>query len=323
MSTPPAARAQAVAPGRSRPGPGRARHQGDVFRRQQARLGWGLSAPALIVVGAVTIFPIIYAIAMSVSNVSATGSGFSLSGLTGGNYSIMVHAAQWRYALFFTIFYTVVTVAVEVVLGTAIALVLERLAGGRGWMMALLLVPWSMITVINAQLWYYIYNPVYGILDNIFTHLGLGAPVILGTRVPAITALMAADVWKTTPFVAIIVLAGLVMIPRDYYEAAEVDGANGWQVFWRITFPQLRPTIALAVLFRVLQAFGLFDLPFVLTSGGPGYSTQPLAILAYNAMFRDLDFGPGAAVATSTALLVVIGCVAFIKVFRAQVGTEA
>ncbi len=190
-------------------------------------------------------------------------------------------------------------------------------------MMALLLVPWSMITVINAELWYYAYNPVYGIIDNIFSHIGLGAPVILGTRTSAIIALMVADIWKTTPFVAIIVLAGLVMLPRDLYEAAEVDGAGGWKVFWRITFPQLRPTIALAVLFRVLQAFGLFDLPFVLTSGGPGYSTQSLAILAYNAMFRDLDFGPGAAVATSTALLVVIGCIVFLKVFRAQAGTEA
>ena len=327
MSTPsitPVPRPDVVAPpGRhASPRSGRGRHD-DVFRRQQARLGWGLSSPALVLIGLVTIFPIGYAIAMSVSNVQATGNGFSLSGFTGGNYSIIFHAAQWRYALFFTIFYTVVTVAVEVAIGTAIALVLERLTAGRGWMMALLLIPWSMVTVINAQLWAYIYNPTYGVLDNIFSHIGLGTPVVLGTRVPAIAALMVADIWKTTPFVAIIVLAGLVMIPRDYYEAAEVDGANGWTTFWRITFPQLRPTIALAVLFRVLQAFGLFDLPFVLTSGGPGYSTQPLAILAYNAMFRDLDFGPGAAVATSTALLVVIGCLVFLKAFRSQAGSEA
>lgn len=323
MSTPPVApapRRAADVPGRS--APPRARRRNDVFRRQQARLGWGLSAPALIVIAAVTIFPIGYAIAMSVSNVNVTGSGVSLSGLTGSNYSIMFHAAQWRYAVFFTIFYTVITVAVEVVIGTAIALVLERLVWGRGWMMALLLIPWSMITVINAQLWGYIYNPVYGVLDNIFSHIGLGTPVVLGTRVPAIAGLMVADIWKTTPFVAIIVLAGLVMIPRDYYEAAEVDGAGGWRIFWRITFPQLRPTIALAVLFRVLQAFGLFDLPFVLTQGGPGYSTQPLAILAYNTMFTELHFGHGAAVATSTALLVVIGCVVFLRVFRAQAGTE-
>lgn len=321
MSTPsvaPAPGTQVTAP--TQPA-GPRRHE-DVFRRQLARLGWGFSAPALLVIAAVTIFPIIYAVVMSVSNVSVTGAGVSLSGLTGGNYSVMVHAAQWRYALFFTIFYTVVTVAVEVTLGTCIALVLERLVAGRGWMMALLLIPWSMITVINAQLWGYIYNPTYGIADVIFSHLGLGSPVILGTRVPAIIALMVADIWKTTPFVAIIVLAGLVMLPTDLYEAAEVDGATGWTTFWRVTFPLLRPTIALAVLFRVLQAFGLFDLPFVLTNGGPGYSTQSLAVLAYNAMFRDLEFGPGAAVATSTALLVVLACVAFLRVFRAQVGRE-
>jgi len=303
------------------PPAGPRRHE-DVFRRQQARLGWTFSAPALLVIAAVTIFPIIYAVVMSVSNVSVTGSGVSLSGLTGSNYSIMVHAAQWRYALFFTVFYAAITVAIEVVLGICIALVLERLSAGRGWMMALLLVPWSLITVINAQLWGYIYNPTYGIADTIFSHLGLGTPVILGTRGPAIIALMVADIWKTTPFVAIIVLAGLVMLPQDLYEAAEVDGASGWATFWRITFPLLRPTIALAVLFRVLQAFGLFDLPFVLTNGGPGYSTQSLAMLAYNAMFRDLNFGPGAAVAVSTALLVVLGCIAFLKVFRAQVGRE-
>jgi multiple sugar transport system permease protein len=306
-----------------RPAPPRTRRQGDVFRRQQAKLGWILSAPALIVIAAVTIFPIGYAIGMSLSNVTVTGSGISLSGLTGSNYSIMVHAAEWRYSLLFTVFYTVVTVLIEVVLGTIIALVLERLTWGRGWMMALLLVPWSMVTVINAELWGYAYNATYGVVDTIFSHIGLGTPVILGTRTPAVAALMVADIWKTTPFVAIIVLAGLVMIPRDYYEAAEVDGGNGWTMFWRITFPLLRPTIALAVLFRVLQAFGLFDLPFVLTSGGPGYSTESLAILGYNTMFRDLDFGPGAAVAVSTALLVVVGSLVFLKVFRTQVGGEA
>jgi multiple sugar transport system permease protein len=185
-----------------------------------------------------------------------------------------------------------------------------------------LLIPWSMITVINAELWGYIYNPTYGALDDIFSRIGLGSPVVLGTPIPAIISLMVADIWKTTPFVAIIVLAGLVMLPQDLYEAAEVDGANGWTTFWRITFPLLRPTIALAVLFRVLQAFGLFDLPFVLTNGGPGSSTTSLAILAYNTIFNDLDFGPGAAVAVTTTLLVVIGCLLFLKVFRAQAGSE-
>src|SRR5262249_48247375 len=143
-----------------------------------------------------------------------------------------------------------------------------------------------------------------------------------GTPASAVIGLMIADVWKTTPFVAIIVLAGLVMLPRDVFEAAEIDGASGWYTFWHVTLPLLRPTIALAVMFRVLQAFGLFDLPYVMTGGGPGTATQSLAILAYNALFKNLSFGPGAAVATSTALLVLLGCLAALRVFRTQVGKE-
>jgi len=158
------------------------------------------------------------------------------------------------------------------------------------------------------------------VADYIFGGLGLGHPVILGTPTPAIIGLMVADIWKTTPFVAIIVLAGLVMLPGDVYEAAEMDGASGWYTFWHVTLPLLRPTIALAVMFRVLQAFGLFDLPYVMTGGGPGTSTQSLSILAFNALFKNLSFGPGAAVATSTALLVLLGCLATLRVFRAQVG---
>jgi multiple sugar transport system permease protein len=294
----------------------------DVNRKRLARLGWGFSAPALIVIAAVTVFPIVYSVVMSFNNVTVSGNGFSLDGFTVSNYNLLIHAALWRDALFFTVYYTVVTVIFELILGTCIALVLERLVAGRGWMMALLLIPWSMITVINAELWNYIYNGTYGIADYILGGLGFGHPVILGTPTPAIIGVMIADIWKTTPFVAIIVLAGLVMLPGDVYEAAEVDGASGWTTFWTITLPLLRPTIALAVMFRVLQAFGLFDLPYVMTGGGPGTSTQSLAILAYNALFKNLSFGPGAAVASSTALLVLLGCLATLRVFRAQVGQE-
>lgn len=133
---------------------------------------------------------------------------------------------------------------------------------------------------------------------------------------------MVADIWKATPFVAVIVIAGLVMLPGDIYEAAAVDGASSWTTFWRITFPLLRPTITLAVLFRILQAFGLFDLPFVLTGGGPGTATTSLAILSYKVMFQNIDYGPGAAVAVSATLLVIIGCLVFLRVVKAQVGQE-
>lgn len=316
--------ASSSAPPLGTPPAGGSLHVGrpDAFRRRLARLGWSFSAPALIVIGAVTIFPIVFSVVMSFTNVNVSGNGFSLGAGTLHNYSLVFNYGPWQYALVFTVLYTLVTVSFELVLGTAFALVLERLTSGRGLLMAILLIPWSLITVISAQLWDYMYNAQYGIIDAILHGLGLGSPDILGTTVGSIIALCVADIWKTTPFVAIIVLAGLVMLPQDVYEAAEVDGASGWKTFWRITFPLLRPTIALAVLFRVLQAFGLFDLPFVLTNGGPGHATTSLAILGYDVMFKDFQFGPGAAVATTTALLVVIGCLVFLKVFRAQVGNE-
>jgi len=289
----------------------------DVNRRRMARLGWGFSAPALIIVLAVTIFPIVYSVVLSLSNVTVSGNGISLGGATGSNYVQVVKNSTWQYALGFTIIYTIITVLVELVLGTLIALVLQRLAAGRGAMMALLLIPWSMITVINAELWQYIYEGTYGVAGALF-----GLHDILGNSLQAIIGLMIADIWKTTPFVAIIVLAGLVMLPGDIYEAAEVDGSSGWSTFWRITVPLLRPTLAIAVLFRVLQAFGLFDLPFVMTNGGPGTATTSLAILGYKAIFQNLDFGTGAAVATTTALLVLIGCLVSLRAFKVQVGRE-
>jgi trehalose/maltose transport system permease protein len=289
----------------------------DVNRRRMARLGWGFSAPALIIVIAVTIFPIVYSVVLSLSNVTVSGNGISLGGATGSNYVQVVKNSTWQYALGFTIIYTIITVLVELVLGTLIALVLQRLAAGRGAMMALLLIPWSMITVINAELWQYIYEGTYGVAGALF-----GLHDILGNSLQAIIGLMIADIWKTTPFVAIIVLAGLVMLPGDIYEAAEVDGSSGWSTFWRITVPLLRPTLALAVLFRVLQAFGLFDLPYVMTNGGPGTATTSLAILGYKALFQNLDFGTGSAVAVTTALLVLIGCLLSLRAFKVQVGKE-
>lgn len=294
----------------------------DVNRKRMARLGWTFTAPALIIIGLVTIFPIVYSVVISFSNAAVSGNGVSLNGFTTSNYSLVLKNSTWHYALGFTIIYTAITVIVELVIGTMIALVLQRLTAGRGFMMALLLIPWSMITVINAELWGYIYQGTYGVADAILTAVGLGSPNILGTPTPAIIGLMIADIWKTTPFVAIIVLAGLVMLPGDVYEAAEVDGSSGWSTFWRITVPLLRPTLALALIFRVLQAFGLFDLPYVLTNGGPGTATTSLAILGYDAIFKNLSYGPGAAVATTTAALVLLGCLLSLRAFRVQVGKE-
>lgn len=294
----------------------------NTLERRAARRGWVFASPALLVVGAVMIFPVIFSVVMSLSNVSVTGNGIGLSGITGANYSVLIHAPRYWHAVEFTLAYTACTVTVETVLGTMIALVLERLQAGRGWMMALMLLPWTLITVVSAELWGYIYNGVYGVLDAITQAFGVHGLNVLGTPVSAAVAMGVADIWKTTPFVAIMVLAGLVMLPDDVTEAARVDGADAWTIFWRIRLPLLRPALAVAVMFRILQAFGLFDLPYVLTHGGPGTSTESLALLGYRVLFNDLDFGPGAAIAASTALIVLLVCLAFLKVFRAQVGEQ-
>ncbi|MFI7274363.1 carbohydrate ABC transporter permease [Streptomyces sp. NPDC049879] len=288
-------------------------------RRRGARTGWLFTAPALLVVAGVTVFPVVYSIVVSFSRVRLTYDGMRVEQWTLANYTTMLTSPAWFDALLFTVGYTLATVAVELVLGTAVAVLLDRLEFGRGWLLALLLIPWSMITVVSAQLWGYLYNATYGAVTWLLDGLLGEPPVILGTPAPAITAMAVADIWKTTPFVAVIVLAGLVRIPQERYEAAEMDGAGAWTAFRHIVVPALRPVLAVAVLFRVLQAFGIFDLPFVLTQGGPGTATQSLAMLGYKSLFQDLDIGMGAAIASATGLLVLLCCLLFLRAFRTQV----
>ncbi|WP_423919464.1 carbohydrate ABC transporter permease [Frigoribacterium sp. 2-23] len=284
----------------------------------RSRSAWLFASPALLIILLVTVFPVLYSVVLSFARVSIDYDGFQIDEFTLGNYGALAQSSDWYRALGFTVLYTVVTVAIELVLGMLSALVLERLGVTRGWMLALLLVPWSLVTIVSAQLWKYIYDSTYGIATWGIGLVTGDPPVILGEPVSAAVALMVADIWKTTPFVAIILLAGLVMIPDEQYEAAELDGSSAWTTFWRVVMPQLAPTFTIAVLFRVLQAFGVFDLPFVLTQGGPGTSTQTLAIMGYKVLFQDINIGPGAAIATSTALIVGLGCLVFLRAFRNQ-----
>jgi len=283
--------------------------------------GWVFVSPGLLIILIITIFPIFYSIYTSFNHVVFTTTGFQLDWVGLRNYRIILSNSLYRYSLGFTIVYTIVTVSAELILGMGVALILNALSRGRGFLLALLLLPWSLVTVISAELWSYIYNGVYGVLNALMMATGLiHHPVTwLGTPTLAILSLMVADIWKTTPFVAIILLAGLQMIPRDLYEAAAIDGAGPVYSFRHITLPLLRPTISLSLLFRILQAFGVFDLPFVLTGGGPGHATESLAMLGYQVMFQDLNMGIGAAIAASATLIVLLASLMVLRVFRAQV----
>lgn len=294
---------------------------GSDLKKNDRRSGYMMLLPSAIVIAVVTIFPILYSIYMSFNNIQLTLNGFQMKWIGLHNYNILVHAPVFWHSVWFTAYYAVVTVIVELILGMLIALAINNVQRLKNISLVVMLIPWSLITVISAQMWAYIYNGVYGVLNYILQgfHI-IGAPHNwMGTTTSAIIAMMVADIWKTTPFVVIILLGGLQMISSEYYEAAVIDGANKWQTFWRITFPLLRSSVALAALFRILQAFGMFDLPFVLTGGGPGTSTQTLAMLGEQTLFSDLHFGTGTAVAVSTVVIVLVVCLIFLSAFRSLV----
>lgn len=309
-----------------------ASNNGDGHRVRRSRLerhdrsaGMRLLGPAGIVILAVTIFPIIYSVFMSFNNIALGTQGFQFQFAGVQNYTTIYTAPVFWHSVWFTVYYAVVTVAVELVLGLLIALAIQNVERLKNASIVIMLIPWSLITVISAQMWGYIYNGVYGVLNGVFQafHLISEPQNWLGTSTSAVIALMVADIWKTTPFVVIILIGGLQMIPQDYYEAARIDGANGWEAFWNVTFPQLRGSIALAGLFRILQAFGIFDLPFVLTQGGPGSATTSIAMLGEQTLFQNLHFGLGAAIAVSTVILILAACFIFLSAFRGMVEEEA
>ncbi|MDP9729037.1 carbohydrate ABC transporter permease [Alicyclobacillus tolerans] len=291
------------------------------FLRSDRNSGIRMMAPALLVILLVTLFPILYSVVMSFSHVAITDNGFQIHLQGFKNYNILIHSGIYWHSVWFTIYYALVTVFVELVLGMLIALAIHNVERLKSVSLVVMLIPWSLITVISAEMWSYIYNGVYGVLNYVLISLHiLSSPVTwTGHSVTAIISMMVADIWKTTPFVVIILLGGLQMISKEYYEAAYMDGANRWQVFWKITFPLLRGSIALAAMFRVLQAFGVFDLPYVLTGGGPGRATQSLAMLADQALFTNLHFGLGSSVAVSTVVMVLVICLLFLSAFRSLV----
>lgn len=288
---------------------------------QRRRAGYLMSLPAIIIVCGITIFPIVYSIWLSLNHVNMTTSGYNTSFLGLANYHKLITSGEFWYSLWFTFYYAVVTVVLELAFGLLIALAINNVQKLKNISIVVMLIPWSLITVIAAEMWDYIYDGSYGVLNYVLQslHIISGPHTWLANQATAIMAMMAADIWKTTPFVVIIILAGLQMISKEYYEAAYMDGANAWQAFWKITFPLLRGSIALAALFRILQAFGVFDLPFVLTKGGPGTATQSLAILADQVLFQELHIGVGSAITVATVLVVLAISLIFVSVFRSLV----
>ncbi|MFD1428433.1 carbohydrate ABC transporter permease [Kroppenstedtia sanguinis] len=214
-----------------------------------------------------------------------------------------------------TFIFTGISVAVELVLGIAVALLINRQFVGRGLVRASVLIPWALPTAVAALMWKFLFDGQNGVMAKIFAEIGLipDMGTLLTTKFWSMFAVIFADVWKATPFMALLILAGLQAIPKSLYEAAQVDGASRIQQFFKITLPMLRTTILVALLFRVLDAFRVFDLIYVLTGGGPANATETISVYAYKTMFAQMNFGAGSALAVIVFICIAIISVLFVK----------
>lgn len=297
--------------------------QQDTIHGREQLTGWLLVLPALLLLVLVFAYPIVRAFWLSVFTKNL---GTQLQPVYSGlnNYVRMAGDGRFWESLENTTLFTAVSVLLELVLGMGIALVLNQSFKGRGVVRTIAILPWALPTALIALAWAWIFNDQYGVWNDILQRLRLINTGInwLGEPKLAMMALIAAEVWKTTPFISILLLAGLQSIPADLYEAYAIDGASPWQSFRRITLPLLMPQILLALLFRTAQAFGVFDLVAVMTGGGPGGTTEMVSLYVYATVMRYLDFGYGAALVVVTFLLLVAAvAIASFLIFKVRAGT--
>ncbi|HXS48239.1 MAG TPA: sugar ABC transporter permease [Solirubrobacterales bacterium] len=274
-----------------------------VFREER-RLGAAMLTPALAVIALVAAYPIGYAVWLSLNEYSVITPGLSrFVGLD--NYSEALGSSEFWDAMITTLVFTAASVGLELAIGLGMALVMHQAFRGRALLRAVVLVPWAILTVVTAITWRTIFEPELGFVNTMLTTLSLpgGDVVWLGERGYALGVMILADVWKTAPFMALLILAGLQGIPDELHDAAKVDGASTWQRFRSITLPLLVPAITVALIFRTLDAMRVFDLPYVLTKGANG--TETLSLIAQEELVTNRNTGLGSALSVLTFLTVM------------------
>jgi multiple sugar transport system permease protein len=275
----------------------------------ERRLAKLMVAPSMFLIAVVAAWPIIYAIWLSLHEYSVRVAGLSRwAGPLGlRNYSTALKSSEWHAALEHTLIFTAASVTLELFIGLGMALAMHAAFRGQGILRTTVLVPWAILTVVTAVMWRTMFVSPYGFVNTI-----LGTSTVwLGSEPQALIIIILADVWKTAPFMALLILAGLQVIPGEVYEAAEVDGASPWQRFTRITLPLLKPAILVALIFRTLDALRIFDLPYVLTQGQNGTST--LSTIAQETFATNRIYGLGSAMAVLTFLIVMLVSFGYIR----------
>jgi trehalose/maltose transport system permease protein len=291
----------------------RRRRGGTKLKRRQTRLAWLLLLPSLTVVAVVAMYPLGKTIYQSFTDQEFLALlPTQWVGLQ--NYKDLWHDTIFRDSIWLTIKFTLITVSLEFALGLAIALVVNSSFKGRGLMRAIMLVPWAIPTVVAAQMWKWMLDETFGVVNDAAVRLHLISHSQAWIVVHPLASVSAVDIWKTTPFVALLLLAGLQVIPQDLYEAAEVDGASVLQQFWKITLPLLKPAILVTLIFRTLDALRVFDVFYVFFGNSP--NTQTMAIYAQSTIVGDGHVGYGAAVSVAIFLIIAIFVVIYMTLSR-------
>jgi multiple sugar transport system permease protein len=276
--------------------------------KEERKLAWMLCAPAVIVMLLVTAYPIGYAIVLSLQKYDLRfPDDKEFVGLA--NYGDVLTSSTWWSAIFNTLVITISSVTLELVLGMLIALVMHRAIFGRGPVRAAILIPYGIITVVAAFAWRYAFDPATGFVQGLPLVSDTANP--LGERSGSFVVIVMTEVWKTTPFMALLLLAGLALVPDELGEAAKVDGAGPIQRFFRITVPLMKPAILVALLFRTLDAFRVFDTIFIQTRGAN--DTESVSILGYNVLINRVNLGLGSAVSVLIFICVILIAVLFVK----------
>ena len=274
--------------------------------RHESRDAWIMMAPAIMMLLIIAVYPVLRTFWLSLHEMVLTdpGSGYPFIGLE--NYMEILKDERALDSILFTLKFTVATVVLELIIGFAAALVMNKGFKGRGIVRAAILIPWAIPTSVSAMMWKFIYNDQYGLFNDVLYRLGIidSYQAWLSTADGSFMALVITDVWKTAPYMALLILAGLQIIPEELYEAAKIDGANVFQRFRYVTIPNVKGTVLVALLFRTLDAFRVYDLVSVMTGGAN--QTESVSLYAYNNLMKFLDFGYGSALAVLVFVIVFI-----------------
>lgn len=288
------------------------------LQKTETRDAWIMMAPAIIILLVIAVYPILRTFWLSLHEMVLTdpGSGYPFVGMK--NYIKIFQDERALHSIGFTLKFTITTVFFELVIGFAAALIMNKAFRGKGLVRAAILIPWAIPTSVSALMWKFIYNDEYGLFNDILYKLGVidSYKAWLSTADGSFLALVITDVWKTAPYMALLILAGLQMISEDLYEAAKIDGANVFQRFCYVTLPNVKGTVLVALLFRTLDAFRVFDLVSVMTGGAN--QTESVSLYAYNNLMKFLDFGYGSAMAVMIFIIVFIISLIYMKVMGNQ-----